>query len=169
MKLVNTNHNDWFVHLTDALWENRTTYKTILGLSPYRIVYEKECHLPLELENISWWGIKKLNFDHDRAQLETILDMNELEEIQKDISYINSSTAKSKQKRWHDQGISRKELHIRQKELLYDSRLHLFLGKLKLRWKGPYIIHSILPLKAYDIINLDGGGKFRVNGHRLKP
>ena len=46
-KTVNPNHKDWFLRLVDAVWAYRTTYKTILGSSPYRLVYGKVCHLPI--------------------------------------------------------------------------------------------------------------------------
>ncbi|KAH9751024.1 hypothetical protein KPL71_014117 [Citrus sinensis] len=41
----------------------RTTYKTPLGMSPYRIMYGKACHLPLELERKAYWALKQLNWD----------------------------------------------------------------------------------------------------------
>ncbi|RVW96848.1 Pro-Pol polyprotein [Vitis vinifera] len=50
MKVVNTNRKDWSVKLLDSLWAYRTAYKTILGMSPNRLVYGKVCHLPMELE-----------------------------------------------------------------------------------------------------------------------
>ncbi|RDX82124.1 gag-pol, partial [Mucuna pruriens] len=48
---TNPNKKDWSRLLEDALWAHRTTYRTPLGMSPYRIVFDKACHLPMELEH----------------------------------------------------------------------------------------------------------------------
>jgi len=50
-------------------------------MSPYRVVYGKPCHLPVEIEHRNWWAIKMLNYDLTEAGEEHRLQLIELEEI----------------------------------------------------------------------------------------
>jgi transposase InsO family protein len=47
-KTVNRSRENWASKLNDALWAYRTAYKNPMGMYPYKMVYEKACHLPLE-------------------------------------------------------------------------------------------------------------------------
>ena len=67
-----------------------------------------------------------------------------------------------------DRIIIRKKFQPGQKVLLYNSRLHLFLRKLKSCWTGPYIVHKVHPHGVVEVHNTTGGITFRVNGYRLK-
>ena len=168
MKVVNSNRKDWSLKLLEYLWAYRTAYKTILGMSPYRLVYGKACHLPMEIENRAWWAVKKLNLDMCRAGLKRLLDINELEELRND-AYFNSKITKDKLNKWHDQLIACKNFKKGDQVLLYDSKLHFFPGKLKSRWTGPFTIQEVYSNGSVDLLNSKDNRMFKVNGQRRKP
>ena len=160
-KTMNTCRKDWSIKIDDAFWAYRIAYKTPIRMSSYRIVFGKPCHLPLELEYKAMWAIKKLNCDFQVAKEERLLQMNKLKELRNE-AYDNAIIYKDKTKKWHDQKILRKEFKGVQ-VLLYNSKLKLFLGKLKSRWSGPYTLVASTPFRAVTL-KTDSRSEFKVNG-----
>ncbi|GJY15429.1 reverse transcriptase domain-containing protein [Tanacetum coccineum] len=77
-RTVGENRASWSDRLDDALWAFRTAYKTPIGYTPYKLVYGKSCHLPIELEHIAYWALKHANFDLKTAGDHRKLQLNEL-------------------------------------------------------------------------------------------
>nr|GEX54801.1 hypothetical protein [Tanacetum cinerariifolium] len=88
-KTMGENHAPWSDKLDDALWAFRIAFKTPIGCTPYKLVYGKACHLPIELEHKAYWALKHENVnlhtagDHRKGQL------NELNKL-RDQAYENS-------------------------------------------------------------------------------
>nr|GFA45305.1 reverse transcriptase domain-containing protein [Tanacetum cinerariifolium] len=67
-RTIGQNRACWSDKLDDALWAFRTAYKTPIGCTPYKLVYGKACHLPIELEHKAYWALKQTNFDMSVAE-----------------------------------------------------------------------------------------------------
>ena len=141
-KTVNSSRKDWSKKMDDALWAYRTAFKTPLGMSPFRIVYGKACHLLVELDHRAYWATRQLNMDSSLADEKRLLQLSELDEFRNE-AYENARIYKEKTKAWHDKHITRKEFTVGQQVLLFNSRLKLFPGKLKSRWSGPFTVTKV--------------------------
>ncbi|KAK1667742.1 hypothetical protein QYE76_055901 [Lolium multiflorum] len=141
-KTVNKSRKNWPSKLKEALWAYRTAYKNPMGMSPYKMVYGKACHLPLELEHKAYWAVRELNKDPKLAGNKRLLQLSSLDEWRSE-AYENAKLFKEKVKKWHDRRIIKREFNVGDQVLLYRSRLRFFAGKLLSKWEGPYVIVEV--------------------------
>nr|GEV28998.1 reverse transcriptase domain-containing protein [Tanacetum cinerariifolium] len=139
-RTVGENRASWSDKLDDALWAFRTAFKTPIGCTPYKLVYKKARHLPIELEHKAYWALKHINFDLSTAE---------------------------KTKRIHDSKIKDRVFNVGDRVLLFNYRLKIFSSKIKTRWTGPFIVTQVFPYGTVVLSQTDGPN-FKVNGHRLK-
>nr|GEZ01879.1 reverse transcriptase domain-containing protein [Tanacetum cinerariifolium] len=121
-RTVGKNHAFWSDKLDDALWAFRTAFKKPIRCTPYKLVYGKACHLPIELEHKAYWALKHANFDLLTAGDHRKVQLNKLNEL-RDQAYENSLIYKEKTKRIHDSKIKDRVFNIGDRVLFFNSRL----------------------------------------------
>nr|XP_016491631.1 PREDICTED: uncharacterized protein LOC107811260 [Nicotiana tabacum] len=150
-KTVNATRTDWAKKLDYALWVYRTAFKTPI----------------VELEHRAWWAMKQLNHDMEAAGTNRDTELHELDEFQF-LTFESTRLYKERMKRLHDKNIVERNFNPGDMVLLYNSRLRLFLGKLKSRWSGPFRVVEVFPSGAVEIASKKDSHTFRVNEQRLK-
>ncbi|GKE15438.1 reverse transcriptase domain-containing protein, partial [Tanacetum coccineum] len=147
---VRYNPKDWSKKLNDALWAFRTAYKTPTRCTPFRMVYGKACHLPVEIEHKAYWALKQCNMDLTAAAKNRFMELNKLMKL-RDEAYENTRIYKERTKKWHDSRLrGDKYFKNRDKVLLFNSRLKLHPWKLKSKWTGPFIVKTMYPCGAVE-------------------
>nr|GEV38961.1 DNA-directed DNA polymerase [Tanacetum cinerariifolium] len=138
-RTVGENCASWLEKLDDALWAFRTAYKTPIGYTPYKLVYGKSCHLPIELEHKAYWALKYVNFDLKTTGDHRKLQLNELNKL-RDQAYKNSSVYKEKTKKLHDSKIKNSIFNVGDR--VYSSILVLRYSWESLKLAGQDLLPS---------------------------
>nr|GEX06367.1 DNA-directed DNA polymerase [Tanacetum cinerariifolium] len=141
-RTVGENRASWSDKLDDALWAFRTAFKTPIGCTPYKLVYGKSCHLPIELEHRVYWALKHVNFDLKTVGDHRKLQLNKPNEL-RDQAYENSVIYKDRTKKLHESKIKNRIFNA-----LLPSPMFFPYGTVEL--------------------SQPNGPNFKVNGHRVK-
>nr|GEW54485.1 reverse transcriptase domain-containing protein [Tanacetum cinerariifolium] len=111
-------------------------------------------------------ALKQTNFDLKTTGDYQKVQLNELNKLW-DQTYENSLIYKVKTKKIRDSRIKNQEFHVDDHVLLFNSRLKIFLGKLKSRWSGPFTTTEVFPYGTVEL-SQPNVPNFKVNGHQIK-
>nr|GFA27657.1 reverse transcriptase domain-containing protein [Tanacetum cinerariifolium] len=177
-RTIGENRASWSEKLEDALWAFRTAYKIPIGCTPYKTIGENRASWSEKLEDALWafrtaykipkayWALKHVNFDLKTVSDQRKLQLNELNEL-RDQAYENSLIYKEKTKKLHDSKIKNRIFNVGDRVSLFNSRLKIFLRKLKTHWSGPFTITQVFPYGTVELSQPEVPN-FKVNGHRVK-
>ncbi|XP_075091569.1 uncharacterized protein LOC142171770 [Nicotiana tabacum] len=113
------------------------------------------------------WALKRLNCGWAEAANLRMTQLNEMEEFRLP-AYKSATMYKERMKFVHDKKILKREFKSGDLVLLFNSRLKLFMGKLKSKWSGLLKIVNVSPYGAIELESKDGLRTFKVNGQRVK-
>jgi len=108
-----------------------------------------------------------LNFDFKAVGEKRKVQLNELEEMRFNV-YQSSKLYKERAKAYHDKRVLKKSFYPGQSMLLFNSILKLFLGKLKSKWLGPFLVKQVKPYGVVELEDLESQRSWTVNGQRVK-
>jgi len=167
-KKVSMNKKDLADKLPEALWAYRTTWRNNMGQTPYELVYGKQVLLLIEFRIKNFRTAVQLGLDISEAQQQCLLQLNELDEIRRDVVQQNI-LVQQQCKKLHDKSIQNKQFQPGDWVLLYNSRFKHFKGKFHTHWMGPYEVVKVFENGAVEIKTINRRNfVFPVNGHSLK-
>ncbi|GJX14544.1 reverse transcriptase domain-containing protein [Tanacetum coccineum] len=123
---------------------------------PFKLVYGKACHLPMEIKHRAYWALKQCNMDLTAATKNYFMELNELMELRYG-AYENTRIYKERTKKWHESRIrGYKNFKVGDKVLQFNSRFKMHPGKLKSKWYGPNVVKTMYPHGTVEITDKNG-------------
>jgi len=163
-KVVSAHKTDWDYKLASAVFAYNTAEKTTTGKSPYYLVYGQE---PLSILGIELTTVGEARPLEEMEQAR----FDRIESLEEDrmLALEKTMAIQKQRKRRFDKKIRNEDVQENDLALVYDSRHQKFLGKLHVRWLGPYLVTKVYENGSLSMSNLDGEPlPTRINGSRVR-
>ena len=174
-KLSKERKKEWSQYLPFALWADRVAIRRSTGYSAFRLLYGRECILPIELSSTSWSRIDWLGIRTREDLIAARILQLEERNLDEAIAAERLEKARNDNKAYFDKRNRRvrpaaQKLRIGDLVLLHNTAIDTSHNvKMEDRWLGPYRIWETSDSGYYCIEELDGvRSKESVAGNRLK-
>ena len=108
-------------------------------------------------------GQVKFLLNNEEATFNICRSMRQRSELQ----LVSAISYKEKMKKQHHLKIEKREFMVGDLVLLYNFRLSWFLGRLKSKWTGPYLVTQLFPHGVFEF-ETNECVRFKVNVQRVK-
>jgi hypothetical protein len=149
MKLIfNQPRGKWPDELIKVVWSHNTTVSRSTGFTPFKLLFSDEAITPEEVKTRS---IRITSSAEDEADSQITKDTIEGTRLQA-IEHINKYQAKTI--KWRDRKVRLK--NIKQGHLVLRRVANpVIVGKLQLKWEGPFLVVSLSRPGSYILKDMD--------------
>ena len=144
----------WLEELPNVLWAYRTTSRTPIGETPFKLTYGIEAVIPIEVE-VTSMRRKAFNKESNDNQLRVNLDY--LDEVRDEASQ-NMARYQQKMAEYYNKRVKLKRLNIEDLILrrVTPTTKDPTQGKLGPIWEGPYKVIHYSTQGSYHLETMDG-------------
>ena len=144
----------WPKELPNILWAYRTTARTPIGETPFRLTYGTEAVIPVEI-GLTTWRTNHYNEGSNDVQLRSNLDL--VDEV-RDQAEANTRVYQQRMARYYNRRVKHRQfkvgdLILRKVTLATKDPTQ---GKLRPTWEGPYRVVRFHRRGTYHLEKLDG-------------
>jgi hypothetical protein len=147
--IFNQPKGKWPDELIKVVWNHNTVVSRSTGFTPFKLLFSDEA---ITLEQARAGSIRTLALAEDEEDCKITKDTIEGTRVQA-IDHINKYQAKTV--KWCDQKVRLKNINLGNLVLRRVDNQDI-MGKLQLKWKGPFLMVSSSRPRSYRLKDMDG-------------
>ncbi|XP_074342224.1 uncharacterized protein LOC141679693 [Apium graveolens] len=140
----------WTEELPWVLWAYKTTPRSSIGETPFRLEYGTDALVPFVV-GFKSYRTKVYNMEDNNFGLRENVDFLEKE---REASHQKNKKYLLQTAQYHDSGIKKRSFGVRERE--FAASMPTRQGKLQPNWEGPYKVVEVIRKKTYKLEALAG-------------